>query len=54
MKTREEIEKAIAGIKADDRMQAKPAIVAINAPLALIQCNFEGQLKALKWVLGDD
>lgn len=53
MKTREEIEKAIADIKADERMKGERAMIQINAPLALVQCNYEGQLRALKWVLDD-
>jgi hypothetical protein len=53
MKTREQILAAIAAIKADSRYQAKPALVDINAPLALIQTDLEAQIKTLKWVLDD-
>ena len=53
MKTVEEIKERIEQILNDDRMCQKPASVQINAPLALIQCNYEGWLSALKWVLSD-
>jgi len=53
MKTEAEIKKEIDRIKADHRMKRKPAIVDINAPLALIQCHLEGQVAALRWVLDE-
>lgn len=53
MKTREQILAAIAEIKKDSRYKEKPALVQINAPLALIQVDLESQIKALRWVLDD-
>jgi len=54
MKTEAEIRSAIAAIEKDRRLKAKPATLDINAPLALIQCNMEGQLEALRWVLKNE
>lgn len=51
MKTAKEIKQMIRAIRSDPRMKRKPAIVDINGPLALIQCNLEGKLDALNWVL---
>lgn len=53
MKSAPEIRRAIREIREDDRMKARPALVHINAALALIQCNLEGQLQSLRWVLGE-
>ncbi len=53
MKSKQEITKAIAAIKKDPRME-KVVTVDVNAPLALIQWNLEGQEQALRWVLKDD
>ena len=59
MKTKEQILQGIKKIKDDSRMKGygtdeyKPANVQINAPLALIQTNFEGFISALEWVLED-
>lgn len=44
-------ETEIAKIEADDRYQAKPADVRVNAPLALEQVNMRATLQALKAVL---
>ncbi len=46
------IQKRISEIEADSRYQSgmkRPALVEINAPLALVQSNFEGEMRALKW-----
>ena len=51
MKTREEIEKRIAELKADERLGYPPANVFTNAPLALIQVALKNELMALNWVL---
>jgi hypothetical protein len=53
MKTAAEIKEAINEIEADDRMKGKPALLASNGPLALIQCHLEGELQALRWVLNE-
>lgn len=45
---RETIDKLIAGIEADDRYRQKPALVDVNAPLALIQTDLEGRMTVLK------
>ena len=51
MKKREEIEKRIAELKADERLGYPPANVFTNAPLALIQVALKSELMALNWVL---
>ncbi len=51
MKTREEIEKRITELKADERLGYPPANVFTNAPLALIQVALKNELMALNWVL---
>ncbi len=54
MRSKEQIEKRIGEIERDDRYQSgleKPALIEINAPLALIQVSFEAELRGLKWVL---
>jgi len=59
MKTEEEIKEKIEKIKADDRMKNygtpdyKPANVQVNAPLALIQCTYEGMIAGLEFALGE-
>lgn len=45
----------IARIEADSRWQAgqkKPALVEVNAPLALIQVALDTERRTLRWVLG--
>jgi hypothetical protein len=51
MKTREEIEKRIAELKADERLGYPSANVFTNAPLALIQVALKNEIMALNWVL---
>lgn len=34
-----------------DVLRGEPADIAVNAPLALMQCHTEGKIQALKWVL---
>ena len=53
MKTEAEIRKAIREIEKDTRLKSPPALVRINAPLALIQVDLDAQIKTLKWVLDD-
>ncbi|KKL58447.1 hypothetical protein LCGC14_2225300 [marine sediment metagenome] len=45
-----EVREKIKEIEEDDRYKASPALVEINAPLALIQMGFESSLVVLKWV----
>ncbi len=55
MKTEAEIREKIAEFENDSRYQAglkHPATIDINAPLALIQLDYEVRIKWLKWVLG--
>ena len=52
MRTRDEIEKRIAAIEADERMKAPSANIVVNAPLALIQLEGESVVQALRWALG--
>ncbi len=54
MKTVSEIKAKIEKIESDDRLKGKPALVHINAPLALIQCSLQTQIDILKWVLDND
>lgn len=51
MKTKKQIEEKIKEIEADERYKASPAVLDVNAPLALIQIGMESQVRALKWVL---
>ena len=45
------VEGRIAEIKADERYGYPPALVQINAPLALIQVDLEARLQAYEAVL---
>jgi hypothetical protein len=54
MKTVDEIKEKIKLVKLDDRLKGKPALVHINAPLALIQCSLQTQIDTLEWVLDND
>lgn len=45
------VQKQITEIKADSRFKARPALVQVNAPLALIQVNMKAQLQAYENVL---
>ncbi len=47
-----EIRAAIARIDADERYHYPPALVQINAPLALEQVAMSAKVQALAWVLG--
>ena len=51
MKSGDEIRKQITELEADERHKLPPALVDINAPLALIQVEIDAKLIALKWVL---
>jgi len=51
MKTEEEIKIKIKEIESDPRYNYPPALVQINAPLALIQVEMKAEVSALKWVL---
>jgi hypothetical protein len=51
MKTKAEIEKRLAELKADERLSYPPANVFTNAPLALIQVALKNEVMALTWVL---
>jgi len=53
MKTEEEIQDELVNLKADSRHRAKPALVHINAPLALMQVEIQAKIDALEWVLRD-
>ena len=50
--TDKEIVAKIAEIDADDRFHYAPALVQVNAPLALIQVEMQATVRALSWVLG--
>ena len=51
MKLRERIEEKIREIEEDDIMQQPKALVQINAPMALIQCDMIGRIEGLKLAL---
>lgn len=51
MKLREKILKKIREIEEDDIMQQPKALVQINAPMALIQCDMIGRIEGLKLAL---
>lgn len=44
------IKERIEGLASDSRLK-KPALVDVNAPLALMQCSMEGELKGLRFAL---
>lgn len=52
MKKPGEIRVRLWQINADERYHYKPALVQVNAPLALIQQALEAEAHALAWVLG--
>jgi hypothetical protein len=54
MKTITEIKQEIKALKMDNRYKAKPALIQINAPLALIQVSIDARVRALEWVLTGD
>lgn len=51
MTLREQIEEQIKKIEEDDIMQQPPALVEVNAPMALIQCDMIGRIEGLKLAL---
>lgn len=48
-----EIRAALAKIEADERYHYAPALVQINAPLALVQVDLTARAEVLAWVLGE-
>lgn len=50
-KFRKSVEDALKEIEEDGRLGYPTATVDVNAPLALIQCALEHQMRALKYVL---
>jgi hypothetical protein len=52
MKTKNEILAKIEELNGDERHKYKPALVQINAPLALTQVEIQAKIDALAWVLG--
>lgn len=51
MKSKGAILAKIKELENDERHGYKPALVEINAPLALIQVEIQSKIDALKWVL---
>jgi hypothetical protein len=51
MKTKDQILAMIKELKDDERHKYEPALVQINAPLALIQVSIQSRIDALRWVL---
>lgn len=51
MRLKERIEEKIREIEEDDIMQQPPALVDVNAPMALIQCDMIGRIEGLKLAL---
>jgi hypothetical protein len=54
MKTEKEIRQRLLEIESDERLSYEPALVEVNAPLALTQCSLGSQRDILKWVLNDE
>jgi hypothetical protein len=52
MKSEAEVRALLKKIESDERLWYKPALVQINAPLALIQVEGETKANMLRWVLG--
>ena len=53
MKTEKEIRDEIKLIKSDERYGYAPALVQVNAPLALIQVAMKNRVLMLEWVLDE-
>jgi len=53
MKTEHEIQSKLNSIRCDPRMH-EAVTIEVNAPLALIQVQMEGQIQILNWVLKND
>jgi len=53
MKTKQKIKEEMEQLQADERLSYPPALVQVNAPLALIQVELKAKLKTLQWVLSD-
>lgn len=51
MKSKEQIEAKIEEIQNSDLLTSGTVTIDINAPVALMQMEAEGVIKALKWVL---
>lgn len=51
MRLREKIAEEIQKIEEDDIMQQPPALVDVNAPMALVQCTRTGRIQGLKLAL---
>ena len=51
MRTEKELKKKLAELKNDERHKYKPALVEINAPLALVQVSIQAKIDTLEWVL---
>lgn len=54
VKTREQLEKELARIEADERLSYGAANMLINGPLAAIQIADGSRANAIRWVLGMD
>lgn len=53
MKTKAQIRAKLAKVEQDERLHYEPALVLINAPLALIQVNLRTISDELRWVLDE-
>ena len=51
MKSKDEILAKIEEWEGGERHNFEPALVEINAPLALIQVEIQSKIDALRWVL---
>lgn len=51
MKSEAVIKAKIKELQEDERLKYPTATIGTNAPLALIQLEFEAKIKALQWVL---
>ena len=53
MRSAKVIKRKIAELDADERHHYPPALVEVNAPLALIQVEIGAKIAALRWVLNE-
>lgn len=51
MKSKKLIEEKLKEVESDERLSSPPALVQINAPLALIQVDLKARVQILKWIL---
>lgn len=53
MKNEKQIRDLLFDYLNDERIHYKPALVQINAPLALIQVDLNARIRTLEWILDE-